>query len=282
MKTYVQCLRNNKMKRIILTLSLVLAVLPVMAQSRDTVSTVVGRKLNFEAPLFGVTINTLPKWSLVLLGDVNLGYSYAFNVPEAYHQSTFTSASGETSPIYTPIGLKSSGIYADLSVLELRYRPWKNANMFTCGFTISIDSRDLQRSALFDAHHTPTYTSADIWGYARGTYTEEAYSISIGYVREIGNWSIGFNLLPGLGVSEYRNIYHDNAIMPVTGDNLRLSHNGGVGDMMIDKSKTLIGFRIGAKVSVEYNHFGAFVSYRPTWNEPLPCTTLSTGITIRY
>ena len=273
------------MKRIVLTLSLIMVVLPAMAQSRDTVSTVVGRKLNFEAPLFGVTVNTLPKWSLVFLGDVNLGYSYAFNVPEEYHELTWTLAPGETRSEYVPIGLKPSGIYTDLSVLELRYRPWKNGNIFTCGLTISTDSRDLQAQALFDRNHKPAFTTAyNGAGRAKGTYSEQAYSISLGYVREIGNWSFGFILLPGLGISEYRNHYDNNTNQPfiITGDNTSLSYNGGNTDVFIDKSKTIIGFRIGAKASVEYKHYGAFVSFRPTWKDPLPCTTLSTGITIRY
>ena len=275
------------MKRIILTLSVLLAVLPVMAQNRDTISTVVGRKLNFEAPLFGVTVNTKPKWSLVLLGDVNLGYSYAFNVPEAYHELTWTLASGETSSEYVPIGLKTSGMYSDFSVLELRYRPWRNGNMFTCGFTISTDSRYLQSRALFDRDHKPAFTTAYYGaGNARGTYYEHAYSISLGFVHEKGDWSFGFNLLPGIGFSEYRNRYSDTGLMGInfvpSGDNVSMSHNGGKTDLFIDKSISIIGFRIGAKASVEYKHFGAFVSYRPTWKEPLPCTTLSTGITIRY
>ena len=272
------------MKRIVLTLSVLLAVLPAVAQSRDTVSTVIGRKLNFEAPLFGVTVKTLPKWSLVFLGDVSLGYSHAINVPEEYYELTYTSASGETIPEYVPIGLKPSGIYADLSVLELRYRPWKNGNIFTCGFTISTDSRDLQAQALFDRNHKPAFTTAyNGVGHARGTYSEQAYSISLGFVYEIGDWSFGFNLLPGIGISEYRNRYNDTWYFgTISGDNISMSHNGGKTDLFIDKSLSFIGFRIGAKASVEYKHFGAFVSFRPTWNEPLPCTTLSTGIAIHY
>ena len=274
------------MKRIVLTLSVLLAVLPAMAQSLDTVSTVIGRKLNFEAPLFGVKVNTLPKWSLVFLGDVSIGYSHAFNVPEAYHELTWTLEAGKTRSEYVPIGLSSSGIYVDLSVLELRYRPWKNGNMFTCGFTISTDSRDLQAQALFNRNHKPAFTTAyNGAGRAKGTYSEQAYSISLGFVHEKGDWSFGFNLLPGIGFSEYRNLYYNNNnTQPfiITGDNIKLSYNGGKTDVFIDKSLSFIGFRIGAKASVEYKHFGAFVSFRPSWKEPLPCTSLSTGITIRY
>lgn len=272
------------MKKVLsVVLVALLVAITAAAQSRDTVSTVVGRKLNFEAPLFGVTVNTLPKWSLVFLGDVSLGYSYAFNVPDAYHELTWTLASGETRSEYVPIGLKSSGIYADLSVLELRYRPWKNGNMFTCGFTISTDSRDLQAQALFNRNHKPAFTTAyNGTGRARGTYSEQAYSISLGYVHEKGNWSFGFNLLPGIGFSEYRNLYNDTYFNYTSGENVSLSHNGGSTDLFIDKSISFVGFRIGAKASVEYQHYGVFVSFRPTWSDPLPCTTLSVGITIRY
>ena len=115
---------------------------------------------------------------------------------------------------------------------------------------------------------------------------EHAYSISLGFVRETGDWSFGYNLLPGIGFSEYRNRYSDRVLgghsFIASGDNINLSHNGGNTDLFIDKSISIIGFCIGAKASVEYKHFGAFITYRPTWKEPLPCTTISTGLTIRY
>lgn len=63
----------------------VIACFSATAQRSDTTSTVIGKKLNFEAPLFGVTVkNVKPTWSLVVFGEVNLGYSYALNVPKVY------------------------------------------------------------------------------------------------------------------------------------------------------------------------------------------------------
>ena len=71
------------MKKLFLAISAVLAVLSAAAQAPGTESTVVGKKLNFEAPLFGVTVkNVKPQWSLVAFGEVSLGYSHAFHVPE--------------------------------------------------------------------------------------------------------------------------------------------------------------------------------------------------------
>ena len=77
----------------ILALAVVLMALPALAQDR----------LNFEAPLFGVTKkNVKPKWSVVAFGEVSGGYSYRFNLPSQIHPN---------------------GGYAELNLLELRFRP---------------------------------------------------------------------------------------------------------------------------------------------------------------
>ena len=53
-------------KKAFLILVAGLTAIEVFAQAPDTVSTVVGRKLNFEVPVFGITTRALkPTWSVV-------------------------------------------------------------------------------------------------------------------------------------------------------------------------------------------------------------------------
>ena len=91
------------MKRILLLAVAIIACQTVNAQKPGIRSDIMLDKLNFEAPLFGVTKkNVKPKWSVVAFGEVSAGFSYRFNVPEQIHPD---------------------GGYAELGVLELRYRP---------------------------------------------------------------------------------------------------------------------------------------------------------------
>ncbi|MBQ7060120.1 MAG: hypothetical protein IJM83_12615, partial [Firmicutes bacterium] len=56
------------MKKVFLSLLAALIALSASAQNN---------KLNFEAPLFGVTKkNVKPKWSVVAFGGIQAGYSY--------------------------------------------------------------------------------------------------------------------------------------------------------------------------------------------------------------
>ena len=243
-------------KKAILMVAAVLSVFPATAQIQD--------KLNFEVPLFGVSMkNVKPQWSLVLFGELNLGYSYAFQVPEQYLTLDYTTATGEVS--YTekmPSGLRPSGFYGDISIMEVRLRPWRDGNMFALGLTFGTDSRNLHKGALFGPDYQPVQTLSGRMGqYALGTYSENAWSLSVGYFREFGDWSMGIQMLPGFGYAVYTN-----------------RTQGG----HVDRSRTGSGFRLGTKVSAWYRHFGAFVSCRPSLTGPRPYTTLSAGLSIRY
>ena len=262
---------------------MVLLSLSAAAQDPEITSTVVGKKLNFEAPLFGVTMkNVKPTWSLVAFGQVNLGYSHALHVPEHYHYYDWeaTTQSGETILVEEkiPIGLHPGGLYGDLSILELRYRPWRDGNLFMLGLNYGFEGRSLHRNALFDENNEPARAYNSL-GSHDAVYSERMLSLEIGYVRESGDWSFGIQLLPGLGYSQYKNIYTHNNTMG--SDNLVLHH--GDYEVHADTAIKNIGFRFGAKASVWYRKFGAFVSFRPSgWSFGPEYTTLSAGLSIRY
>ena len=105
------------MKKVIMMLATALTTLSAAAQNQ---------KLNFEAPLFGVTHkNVKPAWSVVALSSVEIGASYAFDVPDAM----------------TPLGY-----YAEATLLELQARPWRNGNLFSVGVTLSTDRHYLKKN----------------------------------------------------------------------------------------------------------------------------------------
>ena len=90
------------MKKVLILLVAALAALPAAAQHTE--------KLNFEAPLFGVTKkNVKPKWSVVVFGGVQAGYSYRF--------------------VEDPI--RSSGLFGELDLIDFRLRPWRDGNTFS-------------------------------------------------------------------------------------------------------------------------------------------------------
>ena len=261
------------MKKIVFIVSAMLVMLPAAAQVED--------KLNFEVPLFGLTVkNVKPQWSLVAFGEVNLGYSYALHVPEYYYTYEWTTASGESVEQYrTPIGLHSGGIYGAVSLLELRYRPWRDGNLFMLGLNYGFESRSLPRRTLFDNNNEPVRV-AHALGSFDAAYSERMLSLELGFVRESGDWSFGIQLQPGLGYSQYKNLY-STTMVPVV-DGLVL-HGGGKSELHADTAITNVGFRFGAKAAVWYRKLGAFVSVHPSgWSAGPEYTTISTGLTIRY
>ena len=59
-------------KKIVLILVAGLIAIEASAQAPDTTSTVVGRKLNFEVPIFGITKRDLkPTWSIVTFDEIS-------------------------------------------------------------------------------------------------------------------------------------------------------------------------------------------------------------------
>ena len=88
------------MKKAVLILVAGFMAMEAYAQAPDTMSTVVGRKLNFEAPVFGLSERDIkPAWSVVMLDEAAVGLNYMLGIP------------GE---------IKPAGIFADLSLVALR------------------------------------------------------------------------------------------------------------------------------------------------------------------
>lgn len=284
------------MKKAMIMVATALLAISAAAQDPDIMSTVVGKKLNFEAPLFGVTMkNVKPTWSLVAFGQVNLGYSYALHVPEHFYEKEYEAITGSGETILVqdriPTGLHPGGVYGDISLLELRYRPKRDGNLFMLGLNLGYEGRFLPRHTMFDKNNEPVRTYYSI-GSNDGAYSERVLSLEVGYVRESGDWSFGIQLLPGLGYSQYKNIYtcpspiytgQSNDTSPsLFSDNPILIHNGDY-EIHMDSAIKNFGFRFGAKASVWYRKFGAFVSFRPNgWDEGPEYMIWSAGLSIRY
>lgn len=118
------------MKKVLSIVSAALVAITAAAQSPDTTSTVVGRKLNFEAPLFGLTMkNVKPKWSMIYFAGVRGGYSFRLDAPDE---------------------MNASGYFGELDLIEIRYRPWRDGNVFSCGLTYSIERHMLKKGYAFD------------------------------------------------------------------------------------------------------------------------------------
>lgn len=178
------------MKTIISMFAIALLTFSAAAQSPGTSSNRVGKKLNTEAPIFGVSAkNGTPTWSLVLFGQINLGYNYPLDVPESFNhpaESRFVVS-------------KSGGFFGDISILELRYRPWQNGNLFVLGLNLGYDSWHTLKVTLLDKDSKPVQVYSDS---GLGAYSV----LDVGYIREEGDWAFGIQLLPGLSYSQNRSI----------------------------------------------------------------------------
>lgn len=273
------------MKKILFSTMAVIACFSATAQRSDTTSTVIGKKLNFEAPLFGVTVkNVKPTWSLVVFGEVNLGYSYALNVPGKTHIEQGTTGTGDTVEYADyAVKLHSGGISGDLSLLELRLRPWRDGNLFFCGLNLGFESHSLPSGYLFNKDNEPVLVR--MTNVALASYKERMLSLEIGYVREMGDWSFGLQLFPGIGHSLYRNNYDSMGAYMGGEEGIDL-HRGGKFPHRRDDAIGQLGLRFGARADVWYRAFGAFVSVRPAhtgYNGGGPeYTTVSAGLSIRY
>ena len=158
------------MKQVFTTIAAALVVLSAAAQAPGTESTVVGKKLNFEAPLFGVTVkNTKPAWTIVTFGEIDGGMSYSLG---------------------TPSQMKPIGVSAELSIVEWRYRPWRNGNIFTWGLSASLQQSSLTTGYVFDemGEIGPTRES---WIAAGSKAVESAFYVPVGYVHEFGKCKAG-------------------------------------------------------------------------------------------
>ena len=219
------------MKKVIMMLATALTTLSAAAQNQ---------KLNFEAPLFGVTHkNVKPAWSVVALSSVEIGASYAFDVPDAM----------------TPLGY-----YAEATLLELQARPWRNGNLFSVGVTLSTDRHYLKKNQ-FAFGDDGSMVQLPPMANCLSMSIERAVSLQLGYVHEFGDWKVGVAVLPGIGLTTERNSY-STVISPAT-DVLHFRNPYHRAPYFQDNASGNLGFRLGIKAGVWYRNLGVSVSYYP-------------------
>ncbi|MBR5925567.1 MAG: hypothetical protein IKZ60_08885 [Bacteroidales bacterium] len=238
------------MKKVLAIVFAALVVITAAAQSPDTTSTVVGRKLNFEAPIFGLTKRDLkPKWSVVAFDEVSMGLNHLTDIP------------GE---------MKPSGLYADMSLLALRYRPWRDGNVFSFGLIDGVDMNQLEKGYGFADDGSIIHTPGN-WENAKSYYSDNHFGLQIGYVKEYGDWKAGAFVVPAFGTTQLRNNYTVQGI-------LGINHIGNM--------ETNYGFRLGFKAGVWYQDLGVSVGYKPVIGNnsgQVPMyNTLQIGISVRY
>lgn len=217
------------------------------AAAQDTTSTVVGKKLNFEAPLFGVSLkNEKPVWALTTFGEVSGGMTYCFD---------------------TPSQMKPVGYTAELSILELRYRPWRNGHLFTLGFSTSVQGNSLKKGWSWDENGRFTATPAH-WLHAKSNWVDLRFNLPVGYVYERGDWKTGLWIVPGYGSTSLRNLYTLGTPMNLGGSGYgEVSPDSPVvyvandGNRHLDQLNGNYGFRLGLKAGVIWHNIGFTVGY---------------------
>ena len=190
-------------KKAFLILVAGLTAIEVFAQAPDTVSTVVGRKLNFEVPVFGITTRAFkPTWSVVAFEELATGVNYLSGAPEQ---------------------LKSTGWYAALHLAGLQYRPGRNENVISVGLLEDVNVNRLQKGYSFADDGSIIATPSN-WCNASSTWSENLMGLQIGYIREFGDWKAGVFVIRFRGVPFVsRQINHLDRYIPAGGCILLMS-----------------------------------------------------------
>lgn len=238
------------MKKTALILLLAISAFAAHGQSADTTSTVVGRKLNFEMPLFGITKpDVRPTWSAITFEEATGGVNYMVGVPA---------------------GMNTYGYYAEISMVALHYRPWRDSNMFALELVFGASSNDLKKGYAFADDGSIAAVPKD-WDRSESFYIEQTMSLQFGYVKEFGKWKTGVFAVPSCSFIQLGNEYH---LQGVSG----LRHQ--------DYITTGYLFRMGFKAGLWYDNLGFSVAYRPSFDKStstLPLYEgLQFGVSVRY
>lgn len=217
------------------------------AAAQDTTTTVIGKKLNFEAPLFGVSLkNEKPVWALTTFGELSGGMTWRFG---------------------TPPQMKPVGYAAELSIVELRYRPWRNGHLFTVGLSTAAQGNSLKKGWSWDENGRIAATPAQ-WLNAKSNWVELSFRVPVGYVYEWGDWKTGLWVVPGYGQTSLRNLYTLGTPMNLGGSGYGdVSPDGPVvyvandGNRHLDQLNCNYGFRLGVKAGVSWHNVGFSVGY---------------------
>lgn len=246
------------MKKIIALFAAALTVFSAAAQNQ---------KLDFEAPLFGITRkNVSPKWSFVAFGEVSGGYSYRLN---------------------TPPQIRPSGYYGELSILELRYRPWRNGNVFSWGITRSMDVQSVVKGTVFseEGKFIPT---PENWLNARAFTGETVTYLQFGYTRESGDWKAAVFVSPGIGHGTSQNQYsggipfYEDELTYGSPEDGRAIAGYFPGASHIERSYGYHGFRLGVKAGIWYRSVGLKVGWHLGSVAPGNQNVVCVGLSLRY
>lgn len=246
------------MKKIIALFAAALTVFSAAAQNQ---------KLNFEAPLFGVTRkNVNPKWSVVAFGEVSGGYSHRLN---------------------TPAQIRPSGYFGELNILELRYRPWRDGNVFTWGITRSLDVQPVVKGTVFseDGKFIPT---PENWLSAYSMTGEPVTFLQIGYTREFGDWKAAIFVSPGIGHGTSQNQYkggipfYEDGLFYGSPEDGRKIAGYFPGASHMANYYDYYGFRLGVKAGIWYRCIGLKVGWHLGSVAPGNQNVLSVGLSVRY
>ena len=219
------------MKKILTMIAAALILFPAAAQTP---------KLNFEAPLFGVTKkNVKPAWSVVALSGVEFGGSYAFGVPEA---------------------MQPFGYYAEATLLELQARPWRNENLFSLGINLSTDRHYLKKNQ-FAFGDDGSFVPLPLMTECLSMSIERVVSLQLGYIHEFGDWKVGVSILPGIGMTTQRNSY--STVISPAADVLRFRNPYHRAPYFQDNASGNLGFRLAIKAGVWYKNIGLSFGYYP-------------------
>ena len=238
-------------------------LLIITAASMAVSAVAQNQKLNFEAPLFGVTQkNVKPTWSVVALSGLEFGASYAIGVPDAM----------------TPLGYS-----AEATLLEFQVRPWRNGDLFSVGLTLSTD-RHYMKQDLFAFGDDGSLVPLPPMANCLSMSIERAISLQLGYVHEFGDWKVGLFLLPGIGLTTERNSY--STVISPESDVLRFRNPYHRATYFQDNASGNLGFRLGIKAGVWYRNVGLSVGYYPAGVGPTSFAKrydmVKVGLSIKY
>ena len=239
------------MKKVLILLVAALAALPAAAQHTE--------KLNFEAPLFGVTKkNVKPKWSVVVFGGVQAWYSYRF--------------------VEDPI--RSSGLFGELDLIDFRLRPWRDGNTFSWGLSHSFDAQRLAKGTVFAQDGSFVGKPAG-WLWARAHAAESVTSLNLGYVREFGEWKFGVFVSPGVGIGIRHNRYY--LASPLRDkDGVIFDYTPVGGDWHTDNLYTDAGWRLGISAGIWHRFIGLTAGWNYRSVLPGHQNVIHAGLSIRY
>lgn len=173
------------MKKLAISMMALLAAVSAAAQTPEVSSTVNGAKLNFEAPLFGIRVKEAkPLFSMTSFAGFKAGVGIRFDAPGEMNDRAF---------------------YGSCDLIEFRFRPWRDGNLFSVGMTFTGEGYKLKPGYYLDRSGGISEAPADLVD-LKSYSAEFIYGLNLGYTREWGSFKTGIFVTPGFGCSLHRNL----------------------------------------------------------------------------